>query len=68
MKLEESICFLIRTRERIGVGGVVASCKAGIFFFFLLLNLELASNVMPRFVGLNKNLFTNVHNRFVYGR
>lgn len=37
-------------------------------FFFLLLNLELGSNVMPRFVGLNKNLFTNVHNRFVYGR
>lgn len=53
-------------KDRSG-GGVVASCKAGIFFF-LLLNLELASNVMPRFVGLNKNLFTNAHNRFVYGR
>lgn len=68
MKLEESICFLIRTRERIGVGGVLLHLAKLASFFFLLLNLELASNVMPRFVGLNKNLFTNAHNRFVYGR
>lgn len=51
-------------------GGVLLHLAklASFFFFFLLLNLELASNVMPRFGGLNKNLFTNVHNRFVYGR
>lgn len=49
-------------------GGCCCILQSWHLFFFLLLNLELGSNVMPRFVGLNKNLFTNAHNRFVYGR
>ena len=48
-------------------GGSLHLAKLASLFFFLL-NLEIPSNVMPRFVGLNKNLFTNAHNRFVYGR